>query len=77
MRCTVAIHDGRTSTEVICRKITGPDGQESTFAKEHTVIDWTGYIQIPQEYAICFRLKDRARALGEEDHITMWRGEDR
>ena len=77
VRRTVAIRDGRTSTEVIRRRITGPDGRESTLAEEYTVIDRAGRIQIPQEHVIRLGLKDRVRILGEEDHITVRRGEDR
>lgn len=77
VRRTVAIRDGRTSTEVIRRRITGPDGREGTLAEEYTVIDRAGRIQIPQEHVIRLGLKDRVRILGEEDHITVRRGEDR
>ena len=77
VRRTVAIRDGRTSTEVIRRRVTGPDGRESTLAEEYTVIDRAGRIQIPQEHVIRLGLKDRVRILGEEDHITVRRGEDR
>lgn len=77
VRRTVAIRDGRTSTEVIRRRITGPDGRESTLAEEYTVIDRAGRIQIPQEHVIRLGLKDRVRILGEKDHITVRRGEDR
>ena len=77
VRRTVAIRDGRTSTEVIRRRITGPDGRESTLAEEYTVIDRAGRIQIPQEHVIRLGLRDRVRILGEEDHITVRRGEDR
>ena len=77
VRRTVAIRDGRTSTEVIRRRITGPDGRESTLTEEYTVIDRAGRIQIPQEHVIRLGLKDRVRILGEEDHITVRRGEDR
>ena len=41
------------------------------------VIDRAGRIQIPQEHVIRLGLKDRVRILGEEDHITVRRGEDR
>ena len=77
VRRTVAIRDGRTSSEVIRRRITGPDGRESTLTEEYTVIDRAGRIQIPQEHVIRLGLKDRVRILGEEDHITVRRGEDR
>ena len=77
VRRTVAIRDGRPSPEVIRRRITGPDGRESTLTEEYTVIDRAGRIQIPQEHVIRLGLKDRVRILGEEDHITVRRGEDR
>ena len=41
------------------------------------MIDRAGRIQIPQEHVIRLGLKDRVRILGEEDHITVRRGEGR
>jgi len=68
---TVAIRDGRTSSEVLRRTHTRDDGGEHTIAEEYVVMDRAGRIQIPRDYRDALALTRRVRLALETDHVTI------
>ena len=72
VRRTVQIRDGRTSTEVLRQRVVGPDGVERVVAREYTVIDRAGRIQLPKDHVSDLGLRDRVRLSKESDHVGVW-----
>ncbi|MDO5739872.1 MAG: ABC transporter ATP-binding protein [Ornithinimicrobium sp.] len=72
VRRTVQIRDGRTSTEVLRQKVRGEDGIERIVAREYTVIDRAGRIQLPKAHVTSLGLHDRVRLSKESDHVGVW-----
>ena len=70
---TVAIRDGRTSSEVLRRTATGDDGGTHVIAEEYAVMDRAGRVQVPKEFREALALTRRVRLALEPDHITMKR----
>ncbi|MEU8243548.1 ABC transporter ATP-binding protein [Actinoplanes missouriensis] len=68
---TVAIRDGRTSSEVLRRTATAENGATHVIAEEYAVMDRAGRVQIPREYREALALTKRVRLALEADHITM------
>ncbi len=71
---TVAIRDGRTSTEVVKRTEVAEDGSTRTLHEEYAVLDRAGRLQLPKDYRETLGLKDRVRLDLETDHISIWDG---
>jgi ABC-type lipoprotein export system ATPase subunit len=70
---TIAIRDGRTSTEVL--RGGGPDdGTGSGRAEEFAVLDRSGRLQLPREFTTALGLRDRVRLALEPDHVGVWPG---
>ncbi|MGW6129754.1 ABC transporter ATP-binding protein [Cellulomonas sp. NPDC055163] len=65
---TVAIRDGRTSSEVL-RRETGGD----VVHEEYAVMDRAGRLQVPREYREALALTSRVRLVLEADHVGVWR----
>ncbi|MEV5613585.1 ABC transporter ATP-binding protein [Streptomyces sp. NPDC052225] len=73
VRRTVAIRDGRTSTEVLRhRQVDATTGQESVVSREYAMLDRAGRLQLPTEYTESLRMRDRVLLELEEDHIQIW-----
>ncbi|GIE36454.1 ABC transporter ATP-binding protein [Actinoplanes italicus] len=68
---TVAIRDGRTSSEVLRRTETDADGDTRVIAEEYAVMDRAGRVQIPREYREALELTRRVRLALEADHVTI------
>jgi len=68
---TVAIRDGRTSSEVLRRTATADDGGEHVIAEEYAVMDRAGRVQIPADYRAALALTRRVRLALEPDHVTI------
>ncbi|TMR93835.1 ABC transporter ATP-binding protein [Nonomuraea basaltis] len=68
---TVAIRDGRTSSEVLRRTTTGDDGAPQVIAEEYAVMDRAGRIQVPRDYREALALTRRVRLVLEADHIAI------
>ncbi|MFF5290262.1 ABC transporter ATP-binding protein [Paractinoplanes globisporus] len=68
---TVAIRDGRTSSEVLRRTATADDGGEHVIAEEYAVMDRAGRVQIPADYREALELTRRVRLALEPDHVTI------
>jgi putative ABC transport system ATP-binding protein len=65
---TVAIRDGRTSSEVV-RPEGQPDGEGH--AEEYAVMDRAGRVQVPREYREALALANRVRLTLEADHVAV------
>ncbi|GAA1875297.1 ABC transporter ATP-binding protein [Myceligenerans crystallogenes] len=76
VRRTVAIRDGRTSSEVVRSTRTRDDGTEHTVAEEFAVLDRAGRVQLPREYRAALDLVGRVRLALEEHQITVRSGRE-
>jgi ABC-type lipoprotein export system ATPase subunit len=74
---TVAIRDGRTSTEVLRRPAEGTGGTPAdgagadVIAEEFAVMDRAGRVQVPREYREALALTRRVRLALEADHVSV------
>lgn len=74
---TVAIRDGRTSSETLRSVHTDADGVEHAIAEEFAVLDRAGRVQLPRDYREALRLAGRVRLALEEHQVTVRPGKDR
>jgi ABC-type lipoprotein export system ATPase subunit len=74
---TIAIRDGRISTEVLRRTAVDEFGQEAHEAEEYSVLDRAGRLQLPADFIAALELKDRVRLALESDHVGVWPDRDR
>ena len=68
---TIAIRDGRTSTETLRRRSISSAG-DHFFSEEYAVLDRVGRLQLPPAYVEALGLEHRVRLELEADHITVW-----
>lgn len=72
VRRTVAIRDGRTSTEVLRRtEVDAATGREAVVAREYAMLDRAGRLQLPADYTEALGMRDRVALELEPDHITV------
>lgn len=64
---TVAIRDGRTSSEVLRRA----NGDSEMHAEEFAVMDRAGRVQIPKDYRQALEMTRRVRLALEADHVGV------
>ena len=69
---TIAIRDGRTSTETLRRASVSTDGEHEMVAEEYAVLDRVGRLQLPRAAVEALGLHRRVRVVLEEDHISIW-----
>lgn len=72
VRRTVAIRDGRTSSETLRRG--AGDGHH---AEEFAVLDRVGRLQLPRDFVAALGLRHRVRVELADDHIQIWPEEER
>jgi putative ABC transport system ATP-binding protein len=72
VRRTVAIRDGRTSTETLRPGGAGAAGSGAGAAVEFAVLDRAGRVQLPREMVEEHQMKDLVRLQSEADHIGVW-----
>jgi putative ABC transport system ATP-binding protein len=73
VRRTVAIRDGRTSSEVLRRtEVDAATGQESVVAREFAMLDRAGRLQLPADYTETLGMEHRVMLELEQDHIGVW-----
>jgi len=81
VRRTVAIRDGRTSSETLRHDAADELGNTVRHAVEYAVLDRAGRVQLPREMVEEHRMRDRVRLESEADHIGVWpdrpNGQDR
>jgi putative ABC transport system ATP-binding protein len=71
VRRTIAIRDGRTSSETLRRDGLAEGGAVGQ-AVEYAVLDRAGRVQLPREMTRGLGMKDRVRLAREPDHIGVW-----
>jgi ABC-type lipoprotein export system ATPase subunit len=72
VRRTVAIRDGRTSTEVLRRsEVDAMTGHETVVAREYAMLDRAGRLQLPADYTRALGMRDRVALELEPDHIAV------
>ncbi|CAN5696061.1 ABC transporter ATP-binding protein [soil metagenome] len=69
---TVAIRDGRTSSETVRRAGLSDEGHHEVIAEEFAVLDRAGRLQLPTDYVDALQLERRVRLALEEDHVGVW-----
>jgi putative ABC transport system ATP-binding protein len=68
---TIAIRDGRTSTETLRRSAVTDEGDHHVISEEYAVLDRAGRLQLPRAYVEALGLDRRVRLALEPDHITI------
>jgi ABC-type lipoprotein export system ATPase subunit len=69
---TVAIRDGRTSTETLRRTELTDEGDHRVIAEEFAVLDRAGRLQLPRAHIRALDLARRVRLRLESDHVGIW-----
>ena len=72
---TVAIRDGRTSTETV-RRTEFSGGEHRVISEEFAVLDRAGRLQLPKTHVAALGLRDRVRLRLEDDHVGIWPDRD-
>jgi ABC-type lipoprotein export system ATPase subunit len=72
VRRTVAIRDGRTSTETWRHTIADEHGNQTQNAIEYAVLDRAGRLQLPREMIDRFGMRDRVWLEAGTDNIIVW-----
>ena len=74
---TIAIRDGRTSTETLRRRAISEAGDHHVIAEELAVLDRAGRLQLPRSHVETLGLERRVRLVLEDTHIEIWPDRDR
>jgi ABC-type lipoprotein export system ATPase subunit len=69
---TVAIRDGRTSSEVLRRTEFDEVGGHRIISEEFAVLDRVGRLQLPHDYVEALEMERRVRLTLDPDHINVW-----
>jgi ABC-type lipoprotein export system ATPase subunit len=69
---TVAIRDGRTSSETLRHDAADELGNTVRHAVEYAVLDRAGRVQLPREMTEQHQMRDRVLLASEADHIGVW-----
>ena len=69
---TIAIRDGRTSTETLRRTEIDAEGEHTMIAEEFVVLDRVGRLQLPEHYVDSLALERRVRLTLDDDHANVW-----
>jgi ABC-type lipoprotein export system ATPase subunit len=69
---TIAIRDGRTSSETLRLAVAGESGTTWQHAQEYAVMDRAGRVQLPRDMVERLGMRDRVRLQSEPDHIGVW-----
>jgi putative ABC transport system ATP-binding protein len=69
---TVAIRDGRTSTETVRRTELADDGGHRVVHDEFAVLDKAGRLQLPRAHVEALGLADRVVLRLVDDHVEIW-----
>ena len=69
---TVAIRDGRTSSETLRRSKLSDEGEHEIIAEEFAVLDRAGRLQLPRAHVEALGLEGKVRVHLEPDHISIW-----
>jgi ABC-type lipoprotein export system ATPase subunit len=69
---TIAIRDGRTSTETLRRAGISELGEHHVISEDYAVLDRVGRLQLPPGHVQALGLHRRVRLVLEDDHISIW-----
>jgi ABC-type lipoprotein export system ATPase subunit len=69
---TVAIRDGRTSSETLRHDAADESGETVRQAVEYAVLDRAGRVQLPRDMTEHHQMRDRVRLRSLDDHIGVW-----
>ena len=69
---TIAIRDGRTSSETLRRRAINAEGDHHVISEEYAVLDRVGRLQLPRAHVEALGLERRVRLALEPDHISVW-----
>jgi ABC-type lipoprotein export system ATPase subunit len=72
VRRTIAIRDGRTSTETLRSDRADEHGNATRHAVEYAVLDRAGRVQLPREMTEELGMRERVRLQQEPGHIGVW-----
>jgi ABC-type lipoprotein export system ATPase subunit len=72
VRRTVAMRDGRTSSETLRHSFADEAGNATQHAVEYAVLDRAGRLQLPRDMIEPLGMRDRVRLEAEPDHIGVW-----
>jgi hypothetical protein len=72
VRRTIAIRDGRTSSETLRHDGADEHGNTTRHAVEYAVLDRAGRVQLPREMTEALGMKDRVQLQQDPDHIGVW-----
>jgi ABC-type lipoprotein export system ATPase subunit len=72
VRRTIAIRDGKTSSETIRHAATDEQGTTTVHAREYATLDRAGRVQLPREMTRRLGLRNRVELQEEPDHIGVW-----
>jgi ABC-type lipoprotein export system ATPase subunit len=74
---TIAIRDGRTSSETLRRRAINEEGDHHVISEEYAVLDRVGRLQLPRAHVEALGLERRVRLTLEPDHISVWPDRER
>jgi ABC-type lipoprotein export system ATPase subunit len=72
VRRTIAIRDGKTSSETIRHSATDERGKTTLHAREYATLDRAGRVQLPREMTRRLGMRNRVELQEEPDHIGVW-----
>jgi ABC-type lipoprotein export system ATPase subunit len=72
VRRTIAIRDGKTSSETIRHAATDEQGATTLHAREYATLDRAGRVQLPRETVRRLGMRNRVQLQEEADHIGVW-----
>jgi len=72
VRRTIAIRDGKTSSETIRHAATDEQGTTTLHAREYATLDRAGRVQLPREMTRRLRMRNRVELQEQPDHIGVW-----
>lgn len=72
VRRTIAIRDGKTSSETIRHATTDEQGTTTLHAREYATLDREGRVQLRREMTTRLGMRHRVELQEEPDHIGVW-----
>jgi DNA-binding transcriptional regulator/RsmH inhibitor MraZ len=72
VRRTIAIRDGKTSSETIRHAATDELGTTTLHAREYATLDRAGRVQLPRDTIRRLGMRSRVELQEEPDHIGVW-----
>src|SRR5580692_7503717 len=72
VRRTIALRDGKTSSETIRHSATDEQGQTTLHAREYATLDRAGRVQLPRAMTRRLGIRNRVELQEEPDHIGVW-----